>query len=400
MGYKIGIFGCTADPFTLAHREIVKQVLEQKLVDIVYVCPTIVTWHRKGYTPWLDDNAKTKVIEAMLEDTDFYDKVMMYNDDLRIRQLCIGDKALEEKYVKSHRFIDTLMKIKSMYDPVHDDQFYPIVGSDEYIKFESWHAYESILKQSAGLIVAVDENGCGRDGKKVEAKSGVFANKTTFLKIDSKFRKISASKIRKEFKSYENYIAWALDKSNSIANSGPLLHTPIFDVVKGSKTKTGLEPVLVNAPDWVTVVVESRGKLLIEKQWRYGSKCAIEEFPCGMVEKGEDPLDAAVRELEEETGIKVLDKVDVVKLGKVSPNPAFMTNTMHYFYVNLNDIKYEKTKQKLDTHESIECFWKDIESFCQKTLTRAVDGKGVVPSMLVTAMALYSFYQMGIETEK
>ena len=41
-----------------------------------------------------------------------------------------------------------------------------------------------------------------------------------------------------------------------------------------------------------------------------------------MVEKGEDSLDAAVRELEEETGFKIVDKSKIVKLGQENPNPA------------------------------------------------------------------------------
>ena len=54
MKEKIGIFGCTADPFTLAHREIVKQVLKQNVVNAVVIVPTIVDWHRAGKTKWLD----------------------------------------------------------------------------------------------------------------------------------------------------------------------------------------------------------------------------------------------------------------------------------------------------------------------------------------------------------
>ena len=57
---KLGIFGGTFDPFTLAHRDIVKTVLEQKLVDFVVVAPTIVSWHREGKTRWLDDRQKLK----------------------------------------------------------------------------------------------------------------------------------------------------------------------------------------------------------------------------------------------------------------------------------------------------------------------------------------------------
>ena len=62
MKERIGIFGCTADPFTLAHREIVKQALAQRVVDAVVIVPTIVDWHRAGKSAWLDSEQKISVI--------------------------------------------------------------------------------------------------------------------------------------------------------------------------------------------------------------------------------------------------------------------------------------------------------------------------------------------------
>ena len=58
--------------------------------------------------------------------------------------------------------------------------------------------------------------------------------------------------------------------------------TPIFDVIRGPETDNGLKPVKIKAPDWVSIMVEREGKLLIEKQFRYGANDCVEEFPCGM----------------------------------------------------------------------------------------------------------------------
>ena len=389
---KIGIFGGTFDPFTLAHREIAKQAIVQLNLDLIYICPTIVTWHRKEYVPWLDGRQKVEVIKRMCEDDSLLEcKARICEDDLKLQEMCKGNAKLEEHCLKDYRFIDTLLKVKSKCQA--DDELYVIIGPDEFSIFEKWYAYESILKMVKKLVVVTDEHGNGRNGKPVAAKDSNYAfyGKVIALPIDSKFMKMSASKCRKEFTSYENYIA--VMKSKKVKDC-VLLHTPIFDVVKGKKAKTGLEPILVNAPDWATVIVEKKGKFLVEKQYRYGMSSNVEEFPCGMVEKSEDPLDAALRELREETGLNVIDKHAVIKIGQASPNPAFMTNTMHYFYVNLDKAKFTKEVQHLDEHEDIKFWFEDMDKFCQRTMDKAKEANSKIPAMLVTAIALFGMWKM------
>ena len=85
---------------------------------------------------------------------------------------------------------------------------------------------------------------------------------------------------------------------------------------------------LLSAPDWVTVVPvlrDPRGEdcFLMVRQYRHGADLITTEFPAGLVEPGEDPLDAARRELREETGYRA---ERLTFLGRVAPNPAFMDN--------------------------------------------------------------------------
>lgn len=389
-GMKIGIFGCTADPFTLAHREIVKQVLKQKIVDFVYICPTIVTWHRQNYTPWLDDAAKIKVINELALDLQC---TATYTDDLRLRQICSGNRFLTDKYVGEHRYIDTLLKIKSSHED--GDEFYPIIGPDEYASFTSWYAWDSIVQQSKALVVVTGEDGCGRDGKPVVLDNPEIP--AIQLKIKREFLSMSATEARGKFKTAEDYIATMKD---TIEKENVLLHTPILDVIKGQKTESGLEPVLVRAPDWVSIIVEKDGCFLVEKQFRYGGNCEIEEFPCGQVEKGEDPLDAAVRELEEETGVKLADKTQVKKLGSVNPNPAFMTNTMHYFYINLDNAEFDEVEKKLDEHEQITSKWVDCDDFHEKVVKAVFTESKKVPAMLMAAFGLMQgIDQLGLDRD-
>jgi len=155
-----------------------------------------------------------------------------------------------------------------------------------------------------------------------------------------------------------------------------LLKTPIFDV--GTRIdydfSIGFNPTVVSSSDWVSVIVEQNSNYLAVKQLRYGIMEKFEEFPCGMVEDGESPVDAAVRELYEETGYQI-DAKHLKYLGCFAANPAFMTNHMHYFYVNLRLLGDENYKEGIphpDLHEKLEVYWKDKMEMFQDFM----NGKG------------------------
>ena len=60
---------------------------------------------------------------------------------------------------------------------------------------------------------------------------------------------------------------------------------------------------VLNTNDWVNVIaLTPKEEIILVRQFRYGSKEQSLEPPGGVVEKGEDPLIAGLRELQEETG--------------------------------------------------------------------------------------------------
>ena len=82
-------------------------------------------------------------------------------------------------------------------------------------------------------------------------------------------------------------------------------------------------------PDWVAVaVVTQAGRFVLVRQHRHGVDAVTLETPGGIIDPGEEPEVAALRELREETGYAA-DAVE--PLGWVHPNPAMQGNRCHLY---------------------------------------------------------------------
>ena len=106
---------------------------------------------------------------------------------------------------------------------------------------------------------------------------------------------------------------------------------------------------ILEYPDWVTVIaITAEGNYVIERQYRHGIKKTCYEICGGAVEKDEDILKAAQRELMEETGY---GGGEWVLFTKTAPNPAAMTNICYTF---LAKGVYKTGEQTLERTEDID----------------------------------------------
>ena len=82
-------------------------------------------------------------------------------------------------------------------------------------------------------------------------------------------------------------------------------------------------------PDWVNIIaITENGEFVMERQYRHGLDKTCYEIAAGVVENGETPLEAARRELEEETGY---GGGEWKELMLISGNPSTTSNLTHCF---------------------------------------------------------------------
>ena len=109
--------------------------------------------------------------------------------------------------------------------------------------------------------------------------------------------------------------------------SGKVIHVVKDEVVLDDGTKTLREVVIHNGG--VCIALKDNGYYYLVKQYRYSHEKEMLEFPAGKIEKGEEPDNAIVREVEEETGFTAKN---IKKLGYVIPTCGYSSEKIYLYY--------------------------------------------------------------------
>ena len=170
-----------------------------------------------------------------------------------------------------------------------------------------------------------------------------------------------------------------------------LLNNKIFkmreDLVTSPKLGSDHSVWVMEVPTWVNIIpITTDGEVILVNQHRFGMDKSSLEIPGGMADLNENPMEAAIRELKEETGYEAKE---VIEIGRVESNPAIMSNHT-YTYLALDS--EQSSEQNLDGMEDIEIIRKHINEI--PDLIR----NGVIEHALV--VSAFYFYNLYLSNDK
>lgn len=139
------------------------------------------------------------------------------------------------------------------------------------------------------------------------------------------------------------------------------------------------EYYVLEYPDWVNVIAITRdGRFVMERQYRHAYGKTNFELPCGVMEPGETPLEAAKRELQEETGY---GNGEWEELMVLSANPSTMTNVTHCFLATNVEKIYD---QQLDATEDL-----TVHLLSREEVVGLLQRNDIVQSLMVAPLLKY-----------
>jgi 8-oxo-dGTP pyrophosphatase MutT (NUDIX family) len=139
----------------------------------------------------------------------------------------------------------------------------------------------------------------------------------------------------------------------------------------------GVYGVVEMPPSCGVVAISDSNDIALVSQWRYVHDKLSLEIPTGGSEKGESPLDAAKRELAEETG---LTAESWIALGTVDNSNGSTTDVAHMFMAR--SLSSGPIVQQGD--ERVELRWMPFEEAIQAVLTGAITESVSVAAILKT----------------
>jgi ADP-ribose pyrophosphatase len=112
-----------------------------------------------------------------------------------------------------------------------------------------------------------------------------------------------------------------------VAYEGRIVNLRV-DTVQLARGTLGTREIVEHADCVCVVPLDDQGNVIMVQQYRKPAEETLLEIPAGGIEKGEVPREAALRELQEETGYTA-DKIQ--HLSSFWTTPGFCTELMHAY---------------------------------------------------------------------
>ena len=164
-------------------------------------------------------------------------------------------------------------------------------------------------------------------------------------------------------------------KKNKIYN-GKILGLSVYDLkIEGRKVK---REIIEHRGAAAMLAFDEKGKVILVKQHRFPHGYVL-EIPAGTLEKGEDPVKCAFRELEEETGYKAKKMSHLLTFY---PSIGYNLEAIHCYVAT--DLK-EISDLKLDDDEILSVIKMDF-----KRLLRMIRAGKIQDSKTICAALTYA----------
>lgn len=151
---------------------------------------------------------------------------------------------------------------------------------------------------------------------------------------------------------------------------------PIFNVIQKKMTINGVDCLrdIVVHPGGAAICAVMDEKILLVEQTRAGVQEKTLEIPAGMVDPGEQPHTAVLRELNEETGYQA-EKASLIT--PFWPTPGYDSEVI-WLYEAVHVTPAPK-RLAMDATEDISCFWIDLDTAWKMVKEQKIrDGKTIL----------------------
>lgn len=161
-----------------------------------------------------------------------------------------------------------------------------------------------------------------------------------------------------------------------VISSKELLRNKLFTIVDEVATDpSGFEihrSIVRHPGSAVMMAVDERDRVLLVKQYRLPAERELWELPAGRIDPGETPLQAAKRELREETGYSAKNWI---KLVSYWASPGYVDEKMNLFLAT----SLKEGKQEPMEDERIEIRWFAKRELHELVTTgKILDGKTLI----------------------